>query len=221
MKKTSFLKYFPSFLILTGVALWTNSLFFSPITNQNEAKLPHYWRVNLERSSAILDSVNHSMLINAELVSREYDRPIFDVMNQIAGFQQIAIKDLDKKLEQSDSNLYSIINQFNKSTAKSILHLAETNQLVRKKNAQNILDDNQFYYKNSSDELDYSIAFQKNQLYKRVSTYSKYLYNKVGGGCNMCFERFEPNIDFEKPVGGMKVGMMPSKLAHQLINIAI
>lgn len=28
-------------------------------------------------------------------------------------------------------------------------------------------------------------------------------------------------IDFWKPVGGMTVGMMPSKLAHQLINIAV
>ena len=68
MNKQSFLKYFPTFLILISVALWANSLLFSPVTNHYEKKLESYWQENLERGSNFLDFNSHNTQLSIEKV---------------------------------------------------------------------------------------------------------------------------------------------------------
>ena len=85
MKENRLIKYFPSFLILIGSLLWANSLFFSPITNRQEAKLKSYWRCNFENSSALMDSVNYNLQLDIEavIVKRPDDKPLLDFGSQI------------------------------------------------------------------------------------------------------------------------------------------
>ena len=200
MRENNFLQYFPSFLILIGVGLWTNTLFFSSITNHQERKLNHYSQTNFNNISAFMDSSNQKMLQNVEtaILKRPADEPLLGFGNKIVEFQRIATQALDENLENADTNTYQIIQDFYKNTTDLLWEATDSNPIITKKEVDHLLKKYPFTTTYAFDDLDYKIAFQKNQVYQNTSAYINYLASKIGGTCICCFGTYIPQILFYK-----------------------
>ena len=199
MNNQHFLKYLPSFFILVGVFLWTNSLFFSPVANLHEVKLGNYWKTNFERNSVLLNLTNQDLQKSSEFATkrRPMDKPLTITSNKILIFQEITIKALNEKLENSDTNTYQIIHNFYKNTSNLLWEIAGQNPIVTDNDINNLLKKAQFISINSPKHLDYNLAAQKNQIYQSTNIYLNYLARKIGVTYT-CFELYKPSIEFDK-----------------------
>lgn len=199
MRENRFIQYFPSFLIVVGLGLWANGLLFSSISNSNERKLKDYQQTVFESSSLLMDNINYNMLLALEkaIIKRPDDAPQFITSKKLIDFQRIATQALNKKLENSDTNTYQIINDFHKNATDLLWEIEDYSPIVTEKEIEYLLEQYPLKTTLSFYDLDYKIAFYKNQIYQKTSAYIQFLAKKVGGVViSCCFDTYHSEVQF-------------------------
>ena len=119
---------------------------------------------------------------------------------------------MNKKLEQSDTSIHQIITDFDTNTSKLLWEISSKNLLITDKEIESLLGEIGFTNLKPFNDVDYIVAFQKNQIIQNTAKYLNFLGTKAGGGCYMCFEYVEPRIKFNEilKVNQMSTGKLYS-----------
>ncbi|MGB0985213.1 MAG: hypothetical protein ACPG19_14275 [Saprospiraceae bacterium] len=182
MQENKFLKWLPSIFILIGVGLWVNSLCFSIVTNDYENDLVEDWRVNLEEGNLIMDSSNAQIQLGVEaaIIKRPDDKNILELINQIIRLKEAAFQLLDKHLEQSNTNTFSIITTFQKKTKELLYNSRDANPMIDEEEIKDVLSQQSFKKIDWSGDIELFINTQKQQLNSAVAVDLHFLSSKIG-----------------------------------------